>query len=92
MKVRAKFFVHEVTLLHSTPPGQRRVQLSAVAGDTPENKLFWTYTPSGRIDLHISNSETAALFKPGMEIYVDFLLPDIPPVGSTNETYKETET
>ena len=42
----------------------------------PENKAFWDSTPSGTIELLISN-EKAWTFVPGQEYYVDFTLAEV---------------
>jgi hypothetical protein len=43
-----------------------------VSGSSPENKKFWSATPSGRIELGIVNPEAAKEFNLLKEYYVDF--------------------
>ena len=67
--VRCKFVVDSV---EKTRYGVDNVKLSAVTQDSEENKQFWHYTPSGRVDLQTTNHEAADQFKVGMHFYVDF--------------------
>lgn len=41
-----------------------------VAGDTPENKLFWEATPSGKLELGMVNEEAVKGFEMLKEYYV----------------------
>lgn len=50
----------------------REITLSAVYGDTEENRSFSTSTPSGTINFHLNNPALADEFKPGQTYYVDF--------------------
>ncbi len=68
MSVRAKFKVQAVTAYENNS----EVKLTTVCGDSPENKAFFTASPSGQISLNVVNPEVAARFKPGSFIYVDF--------------------
>lgn len=65
--VRAKFNVSEITQYGNG--GGRKVVLMPVIGNSEENKEFWQHTPSGQIELHITNPD--AEFKLG-EYYIDF--------------------
>lgn len=67
-KVRSKFNVAEITR-YGNGGGTKVVLLPVIGGDNEENKSFWQNTPSGRIELHISNPN--AKFDLG-EYYVDF--------------------
>lgn len=40
-----------------------------VTGDTPENKQFWKFTPSGHLELSYINPDVT--FVPGQEYYLD---------------------
>ncbi len=75
MSVQAKFYVASVTS-HANGSGQNcpgaMVVLHPVYGDNPENKAFWSATPSGKIDLNITNPEAAKQFVVGAEYYVNF--------------------
>jgi len=43
-----------------------------VTADSPENKTFWQWTPSGKILLGCTNPEAAEAFEFGREYYIDF--------------------
>lgn len=73
MSVRAKFYVlskTEYANQHSTEQNVR-VELQPVHGDTEENKKFWSYTPSGKIEMNMK-PESAEHFELGKQYYVDF--------------------
>jgi len=65
---RAKFKCVEVT---QTTTG-RRVKLLTVTNDSPENKTFFKWTPSGTIDMGILNPEVD--FEVGEDYFVDFTI------------------
>lgn len=71
-KVRAKFacVAKEATL--SGGEELTTVKLSPVYGDSPENKEFFRYTPSGRVELGTINKAAADGFELGKAYYVDF--------------------
>jgi len=71
-KTRAKFYCCSVTLFSSDPGAGKAVKLQPVTSGSEENREFWKYTPSGSIELSISNPEAAKIFEPGREYYVDF--------------------
>ena len=73
MKVRAKFYVSSITL-SSYDQGSRQVKLQAVTRKEGDNAEFFKSTPSGSIDMNISNPETAQWFQDrlGRDFYVDF--------------------
>lgn len=48
------------------------VKLTAVYGDSPENKAFFAATPSGNVEMAMVKPEVAAAFELGKEYYVDF--------------------
>lgn len=76
--VRTKFKVESYeTRLESSAPGAdelRSVKLTAVYGDSEENKKFFKWTPNGRIEIGMLNPEAWKQFPLGAEIYVDFTL------------------
>jgi len=77
MTVRAKFKVQSVT--EFAPTGTERngsIVLSAVVSGSDENKSFWKYTPSGRIEIQTINGAAIDQFKAGDEFYVDFTKAD----------------
>jgi hypothetical protein len=75
-KVRAKFSVQQVFQAKTTDGSiySENVTLSPVYSPDPntENAAFWKATPSGRIDLYISNPDAFGRFEQGAEYYVDF--------------------
>ena len=87
MKVRAKFKVDRIEATQQrvriNPDGSwdeanmktvelRTVIMSAVGSNSPENKVFWAFTPAGSINLGTINPEAWKQFELGMEVYVDF--------------------
>lgn len=67
--VRAKFYVDRV----ASGDGNTLVELWAITReDTEENKAFWKYTPSGFIQMTITNPAAVSQFKEGAEYYIDF--------------------
>lgn len=68
--VRAKFEVRSV----ETYDEGSAIELDAVYDENPEseNGKFFKYTPGGQITLEVVSPETAKLFVPGKEYYVDF--------------------
>jgi hypothetical protein len=48
------------------------VVLYPVSGNSEENKQFFRWTPTGKIELGILNPEAAKQFEVGKEYYVDF--------------------
>jgi hypothetical protein len=70
MATRAKFVCSQTTQYMG---GSKQAVLSAVTDDgDPENKAFWSATPSGRIEIHVSNPDAAEQFEAGKAYYVDF--------------------
>ncbi len=65
--IRTKFNVAEIAKYGNG--GGTKVTLMPVMGNSEENKALWQHTPSGKIELHISNPE--AEFEFG-EYYIDF--------------------
>lgn len=47
-------------------------KLAAVYGTEGENKDFWSATPSGTLEICISNPNTVDYFELGKEYYLDF--------------------
>ncbi|MEI6487336.1 MAG: hypothetical protein WCP52_00165 [Bacteroidota bacterium] len=70
--VRAKFVVSHI-INHAD--GSINVNAHPVHSGSEENKSFNDYTPSGKLELHISKGKEAQkLFEPGKEYYLDFTL------------------
>lgn len=70
MNVRAKFRVTSKTEYHGTGDTVQ-VSMMAVTSGSPENELFWKYTPSGKVEMQIKK-EVANLFEIGKAYYLDF--------------------
>lgn len=70
MTVRAKFNVAEFTKYGNG--GGAKVTLMPVTTGSDENKSFWEYTPSGKLEMHITNPEAAKQFEALGEFYIDF--------------------
>lgn len=65
---RAKFRCYSVTDYGSA----ESVILQAVTDDgDPENKAFWTASPSGKFEITISNPAVRGFFQPGVSYYLD---------------------
>lgn len=72
MKVRAKFIVDSVLRQNG---GGVKVELKPVTTGSEENKNFWKYTPSGKLEMWMTEGIPAAeQFQPGQEYYIDFTL------------------
>lgn len=78
--VRAAYETHEQSLSHG--PGHTEVvhhpegftynvQFSAVYNNSPENKKFWEWTPSGTLQFQSINAD---VFAPGKEYFLDISL------------------
>ncbi len=68
-KVRAKFKCTSVTAFENG----KSAKLNAVYGTSEENKDFTQYTPSGELNINITNEAPAVdFFEPGKEYYLDF--------------------
>jgi hypothetical protein len=71
--VRAKFLcIEKGEVGHQPCQTTSKVILQPVAGTTEENKSFWKWTPSGKIELNVLNTDAADQFEVGKEYYVDF--------------------
>lgn len=51
----------------------RTITMSPVGSNSPENKTFWKYTPSGELKLGTVNPEAWKQFELGQEFYIDFI-------------------
>lgn len=71
MNSRAKFVVNSVT----SYKGQEKIEATPVIGGSEENKSFSKWTPSGKLELMVTD-ETGMYqqIKPGDEIYLDITL------------------
>jgi len=71
MSVRAKFKVDSVTH-HAGDVFD--VNASPVTTGSDENKAFWKWTPSGKLQLSVLNKDVVDQLKPGAEFYIDITL------------------
>jgi hypothetical protein len=67
--VLAKFKVGSVTDFGNN---NHNVKLSPVTSGSKENESFSMYTPSGQIEMHITNPDCIGFFEAGSEYYVEF--------------------
>lgn len=74
MSVRCKMKVDEVWISKGADGtvSQERVKLSAVYGDTNENKEWSKWTPSASFEIYINNPTAMGKLSQGHEFYVDF--------------------
>ncbi|MFN0145103.1 MAG: hypothetical protein ACKVT1_01220 [Dehalococcoidia bacterium] len=69
--IRCKFYVAS-KILHNRVDGGGTVILQPVIGDSPENKEFFKWTPSGEIKVGTINQAAFDGFVMGAQFYVDF--------------------
>lgn len=80
MNVRAKFFVNEVTEFRSQGSDWRGVRVKASAAMGKGNEAWSEASPSGSLELQITNMAAAEQFKPGSYVYLNFTeAPDVEP-------------
>ncbi len=78
MAIRAKFICKSVDRSHwgNNPDGKGRfgetVTMEPVMDGSPENKAFWEASPSGKLQMTISNPAAHGQLIPGVEYYLDF--------------------
>lgn len=70
--VRAKFKVLSIKKTQFTDGIGSVIELSPVISGSDENKEFYKWTPSGKIELGTINESSAEQFEIGAEFYVDF--------------------
>jgi len=68
---RCKFKVDSKTEFGN---GGCSVKLYPVHSGSKENESFYSYTPSGELRLEVLKAESAAMFIPGKEYYIDITL------------------
>jgi len=77
MKVRAKFFVNAIEQ-YAAPADSGSVKLCANNSKEGDNKDWSMYTPSGSIQMMITNPSAFEFFKQALKdksaVYVDFQL------------------
>ena len=73
MNVRAKFRVQEIKANASYQTGGKEQESVRLVAATDERNKSWSkWTPSGSIEMVISNPEALDQFKLGSFVYVDF--------------------
>lgn len=75
MSVRAKFYVEQVTRHGNATGGGSpggTVVLKAVNGTEADNATWSKYTPSGRLEMFITNPPALDQFEPGTAFYLEF--------------------
>lgn len=71
--VRAKFKLQSFTTsLDHTGKELRTLTFYPVTSGSDENKAFWQYTPSGKIELGTVNPDAWSKFELGKEYFLDF--------------------
>lgn len=68
--ITAKLYAQAVTERASSPHNAEEVVLQAVAGDSPTNKSWSKYTPSGSLSLTITNPAAQRFIQAGKEYIV----------------------
>ncbi len=66
-KIRAKFTVNQI-ITH--PNGDKQITMVPVVDGSEENKSFSKYTPSGNIQLYVTNLDADFNFG---DYYIDFI-------------------
>jgi antitoxin component YwqK of YwqJK toxin-antitoxin module len=66
--VRAKFRLEEKTYY----PNGGKLVFQPVVDGSQENKEFFKYTPSGKIEMQVVSDKVLDMMKPGEEYYIDF--------------------
>lgn len=67
--IRAKFTVESVNHLAY---GDHIVKMSARYSDSPEDNQFAKATPSGSLEMWVSNPDALDFLEPGKQYYLDF--------------------
>jgi hypothetical protein len=69
MTTRCKFTCQSKTLRGSGENAQVEYEFTPVTGGTPEDKSFWKWTPSGKLNFACLNPNVN--FEPGKTYYLD---------------------
>jgi hypothetical protein len=74
MSVKAKFICNTVSQhkFNRQDLGSATVILTPVTSGSEENKEFWQYTPSGKVEMTIKNEAALKYFAAGEEYYLTF--------------------
>lgn len=76
MQVKAKF---QVQLITKHQGGAQTVSMAPVIGGSDENKSWSQYTPSGKLEMYITNPDAYNQFEPGDEFYVTLEKAEVAP-------------
>ncbi len=74
MNVRAKFMVMEIKHVHTYTPGDTcaTIVMQPVYDNGKANKDWAKYTPSGKLEMTVTNPKAIEAFNIGKEYYLDF--------------------
>jgi hypothetical protein len=74
MSVKAKFICNTISKskFNKQDEGTATVTLHPVSSGSEENKEFWKYTPSGKVEMMIKNEAAEKYFEVGQEYYLTF--------------------
>lgn len=70
MNVRAKFYVAAVNPGSSAEEPSADITLRAVTSDSEENKTWSKWTPSGTLEMNVTNPEAIKQFVQGEEVFL----------------------
>ena len=70
MKTRCKFKVEKVTAYEGA---YEQITLNAVYGGSAENQSLAESTPSGKLEIAVTNKAVVGQIKPGQFYYVDLI-------------------
>lgn len=72
-QVKAKFFVSSVQHVHTGGVDScANITLQPVYGDSDENKTWSQYTPSGKLEMTVTNPKAIEQFELGKPYYLTF--------------------
>lgn len=72
-RVQAKFMCQNIDESKYAGGKSTKIILTAVtAYNSPEDKPFWDYTPSGRLELQVVNDAAVEYFEPGKKYNLYF--------------------
>lgn len=72
--MRAKFIYSGIVSREYAGGKSVTMEFIPVSSGSEENKLFWKWSPAGKIELNTVNEEVVRNMTIGKEYYVDFIL------------------
>lgn len=69
MTTRCKFTCQSKTIRGAGDNQTNGFEFTPVTGGTPEDKSFWKWTPSGKLEIQCTNPDVH--FEPGKTYYLD---------------------